>query len=77
MGDNSRYDRTMLTLVKLAVTLMVLTFSLQTSAAETFPDDLGTREAGVDWVDFLGPGRTSKSPETGLNTNWTIKPSVF
>ncbi|MEX0937762.1 MAG: PQQ-binding-like beta-propeller repeat protein [Pirellulales bacterium] len=32
--------------------------------------DLGTRSGGVDWPDFLGPGRDSKSPETGILTEW-------
>ena len=32
--------------------------------------DLGTRTRGVDWPDFLGPRRDSKSPETGIMTRW-------
>jgi outer membrane protein assembly factor BamB len=32
--------------------------------------DLGTRKTGVDWPQFLGPNRDSKSPETGLITPW-------
>lgn len=50
------------------------TFPLALGAEETLPADLGTRQAGVDWPDFLGPQRNSKSPETGLNTNWTGQP---
>jgi outer membrane protein assembly factor BamB len=32
--------------------------------------DLGTREAGTDWPDFLGPRRDGKSSETGILTKW-------
>ena len=35
-------------------------------AAEQPPADLGTRSQGIDWPDFLGPRRDSRSPETGL-----------
>ena len=35
-------------------------------AAEPLPTDLGTRAQGIDWPDFLGPRRDSRSPETGL-----------
>lgn len=35
-------------------------------AAEPLPADLGTRAQGIDWPDFLGPRRDSRSPETGL-----------
>jgi outer membrane protein assembly factor BamB len=35
-------------------------------AAEPLPADLGTRSQGIDWPDFLGPRRDSRSPETGL-----------
>ena len=35
-------------------------------AAEPLPADLGTRAHGIDWPDFLGPRRDSRSPETGL-----------
>ena len=34
--------------------------------AEPLPHDLGTRSQGIDWPDFLGPRRDSRSPETGL-----------
>lgn len=40
------------------------------------PENLGTRAAGIDWPDFLGPGRSSKSPETGLITEWTPPPRI-
>jgi outer membrane protein assembly factor BamB len=40
-------------------------------AADEPPPDLGTRRAGVDWPDFLGPQRNGRSPETGLPTDWT------
>ncbi|MEQ8791113.1 MAG: PQQ-like beta-propeller repeat protein [Pirellulaceae bacterium] len=32
--------------------------------------DLGTRTQGVDWPCFLGPTGDSKSPETGILTEW-------
>lgn len=44
-------------------------------AAEPLPPDLGTRTAGVDWPDFLGPQRNARSPETGLATATTGRPS--
>lgn len=44
--------------------------------AGDLPADLGTRKAGIDWPDFLGPGRASKSPETGLVTDWTPPPRI-
>ena len=31
---------------------------------------LGTRTSGIDWPDFLGPGRRNKSPETGILKQW-------
>ena len=33
--------------------------------------DLGTRGFGVDWPVFLGATTDSKSPETGIRTDWT------
>lgn len=33
--------------------------------------DLRTRKMGIDWPDFLGPNRDSKSPETGILTDWS------
>lgn len=35
-------------------------------AAEPLPANLGARAQGIDWPDFLGPRRDSRSPETGL-----------
>lgn len=35
-------------------------------AGEASPADLGTRQGGIDWPDFLGPDRDARSPETGL-----------
>ncbi len=61
--------------MRIALILIVaLTCCIPLDAAETLPPDLGTRRAGIDWTDFLGPGRASKSPETGLHTNWEEKP---
>jgi outer membrane protein assembly factor BamB len=38
------------------------------------PPDLGTRKAGVDWPDFLGPQRNGRSPETGLAADVGARP---
>lgn len=45
----------------------------QSAAARSndeLPKDLGTRKAGIDWPDFLGPNRDSRSPEKGILTRW-------
>ncbi|MBL9164935.1 MAG: PQQ-like beta-propeller repeat protein [Planctomycetaceae bacterium] len=42
------------------------TGNVSMEAAEPAPADLGTRAQGIDWPDFLGPRRDSRSPETGL-----------
>ena len=34
------------------------------------PKNLGTRKAGEDWPQFLGPTGDSKSTETGIRTDW-------
>jgi outer membrane protein assembly factor BamB len=44
------------------------------AAEEPLPADLGTRQAGIDWPSFLGPERNSRSPETGLATDWSGGP---
>lgn len=41
---------------------------------ETMPPDLRTRTDGIDWPGFLGPNRDSKSPETGIRSDWTTDP---
>jgi outer membrane protein assembly factor BamB len=41
-----------------------------TKPRESLPKDLGTRKAGIDWPDFLGPNRDARSPETGILTKW-------
>ena len=41
---------------------------------ETLPADLRTRTDGIDWPGFLGPNRDSKSPETGIRTDWVSDP---
>jgi len=67
----------LLTTISLTTTLVTtLATTLTTSAAETLPPDLGTRSAGIDWPDFLGPTRDSKSPETGLITDWSTPPRI-
>jgi outer membrane protein assembly factor BamB len=41
------------------------------AATGALPPDLGTRRQGVDWPTFLGPTGDSKSPETGILTDWS------
>ncbi len=58
---------------------LIATLSLATPLAasdDTSPSDLGSRNAGIDWPDFLGPNRDSKSPETGLLTDWSTPPPI-
>lgn len=70
----SRYDHAMRALAfPLAATLC---FSTCLRADDVLPPDLGTRHSGIDWPDFLGPARTSKSPESGLITDWTPPPRM-
>lgn len=46
--------------------------------ADELPKDLGTRKAGVDWPDFLGPNRDSRSSEKGILTRWPAAgPRIF
>ena len=77
-----RYDRGMRAIILLPLMWLCLTAATaalnaaETLTAETLPPDLGTRSAGIDWPDFLGPGRTSKSPETGLNGDWSTPPRI-
>ncbi len=54
--------------------LLSLACPLPLHGEETLPEDIGTRHTGIDWPDFLGPGRAGKSPETGLITDWTSQP---
>jgi outer membrane protein assembly factor BamB len=42
-------------------------------SADELPPSLWTRKTGVDWPQFLGPTRDSKSPETGILTKWPTK----
>jgi len=58
----------------LLAALLIVALGLPVCGEEVLLDDLGTRRAGIDWPDFLGPGRASKSPETGLITDWTSQP---
>lgn len=61
---------------------LLLTAALATEPAdvalaaegETLPPDLRTRTDGIDWPGFLGPNRDSKSPETGIRTDWVSDP---
>ncbi|MCH2594567.1 MAG: PQQ-like beta-propeller repeat protein [Pirellulales bacterium] len=54
----------------------ILLILLLTTEITTLPEDLGSGRPGVDWPDFLGPGRTSKSSETGLHLDWTQRPQI-
>ena len=40
-------------------------------AQQELPPDLSTRKKGVDWPEFLGTNRDSKSPETGILKDWS------
>src|SRR5688572_5803708 len=60
--------------IKLAVLLHVFCSLITPVHAEELPPDLGTRTAGIDWPDFLGPQRDSRSPETGILTDWAARP---
>jgi outer membrane protein assembly factor BamB len=42
----------------------------QPPAGTAAPANLWTRQQGVDWPKFLGPGGDGKSPETGLVAPW-------
>ena len=55
---------------------MLLAFAGSAAAGdgETLPPDLRTRTDGIDWPGFLGPNRDSKSPETGIRTDWEANP---
>ena len=59
-----------------AAMLLVLAGSAVAEAAhdEALPPDLRTRADGIDWPGFLGPNRDSKSPETGIRTDWATDP---
>ena len=57
------------------LTISLLTCPLR-GRAETLPEDLGSGRPGVDWTDFLGPGRSCKSPETGLDSDWSEPPPL-
>jgi len=57
------------------LTIVLGIFSLKASA-ETLPEDLGSGRPGIDWPDFLGPGRTCKSPETLLALDWAKQPRI-
>src|SRR5688500_11357798 len=60
--------------VSFVVTLATtLTVSVSLHAEEP-PPNLATRAVGIDWPDFLGPQRDSRSPETGILTDWAAQP---
>jgi len=44
--------------------------TLAAAGAEANVDNLWTRSRGIDWPNFLGPNRDSKSPETGIISPW-------
>jgi outer membrane protein assembly factor BamB len=73
----SRGERRGGIIIGMKLCLLVAVSSLLVASsvrAEELPPDLGTRKQGIDWPDFLGPQRDSRSPETGLNTNWKAHP---
>jgi outer membrane protein assembly factor BamB len=51
--------------------LCTLPIEAQERVAAEQPSSLWTRTRGVDWPHFLGPHRDSKSPETGIITDWS------
>lgn len=59
-------------LLPAALLLVVMASHLQVvwSQNESIPS-LWTRKKGDDWPEFLGPGRDSKSRETGILKDWT------
>ncbi len=67
--DMNRFSRYSLRL--LLALFVALTLTATASAEEALPADLGQRKTGVDWPSFLGPDRNSRSPETGLATDWS------
>ena len=63
------------TVVLLAANVAILTSSaLARGGADALPPDLRVRTDGIDWPGFLGPNRDSKSPETGIRTDWATDP---
>ena len=56
-------NRTFLAVLALSFACSSLDLRL---TAEELPPDLGTRPQGIDWSDFLGPRRDSRSPEGGV-----------
>ncbi|MCH2113877.1 MAG: PQQ-like beta-propeller repeat protein [Pirellulales bacterium] len=63
------------TIALVGIILFLLAFPVW-GAAESLPEDLGSGRPGADWPDFLGPRRTSTSPETGLTTDWSQPPKI-
>jgi outer membrane protein assembly factor BamB len=59
---------------RLSAPLLLFITLASVVVAEEPPPDLGTRMQGVDWPDFLGPRRDSRSPETGVVTDWAAHP---
>ena len=54
--------------------LLALAASAVAASEDALPPDLRTRTDGIDWPGFLGPNRDSKSPETGIRTDWDSDP---
>jgi outer membrane protein assembly factor BamB len=50
--------------------LLVWSVAAAEGKDESSLPDVGTRQQGIDWPDFLGPNRDSRSPETGIITDW-------
>ena len=61
-------------LMAVASALAPLPAQQTVAAPDALPPDLRTRTDGIDWPGFLGPQRDSKSPETGIRTDWANDP---
>jgi outer membrane protein assembly factor BamB len=54
--------------------LLLIVALAPVGAAEEPLADLSTCPQGIDWPDFLGPRRDSRSPETGVAADWAAHP---
>lgn len=55
----------------IAIIFLALDHNGKGFGQETRVKDIGTRKKGIDWAEFLGPNRDSKSPETGILKDWS------
>ncbi|MEC7500914.1 MAG: PQQ-binding-like beta-propeller repeat protein [Planctomycetota bacterium] len=54
----------------LKLTLIMSATLAEAADSDRLPEDLATRQAGVDWPGFLGSNGNGKSPEQGIITSW-------